>query len=218
MPAIQRVFLAAPTMLLAALVSFLALSTEPARAQNIVDQWASVKPPPPPELKPVTVDPKTTALLMLDFVKPSCNPERGSRCVATLPAVKKLLDEARGKDMLVVYSAYGKLTQKDIVPEVAPNGSEPFVVSSVNKYLRTDLEKILKDKGIQTVITVGTFAHGAVLTTAGASAERGFNVIVPIDGMSFDNLYAEQYTAWHLSNAPGIGNKTTLTKIDMMKF
>ncbi len=188
------------------------------RAANIIDEWASVKPPPAPALKPVTVDTKSTALLMLDFVKPSCNPERGRRCVATLPAVKKLLGEARGKDMTVVYTAYGKLTEKDIVPEVAPTGSEPFVVAFLDKYLRTDLEKILKDKGIQTVITVGTFAHGAVLTTAGASAERGFKVIVPVDGISFDNLYAEQYTAWHLVNAPGFASKMTLTTIDMMKF
>ena len=36
--------------------------------------------------------------------------------------------------------------------------------------------------------------------------------------MSFDNLYAEQYTAWHLANAPVIASKITLTKIDMMKF
>jgi hypothetical protein len=38
----------------------------PARAANIIDEWASVKMPPAPELKPVTLDPKTTALLMLD--------------------------------------------------------------------------------------------------------------------------------------------------------
>jgi len=187
-------------------------------AASIIDEWASVKAPPAPELKPVTVDPKTTALLMVDFVKPSCNPERGRRCIATLPAVKKLLDEARGKGMMVVYTAYGKNTKNDIVPEVAPDGSEPFVVSFLNKYLGSDLEKILKDKGIQTVITVGTFAHGAVLTTASESAERGFKVIVPVDGISFDNLYAEQYTAWHLANAPVIASKITLTSIDMMKF
>jgi len=188
------------------------------RAASISDEWANVKAPPAPALKAVTVDGKTTALLMLDFVKPSCNPDRGKRCVATLPAVKKLLDEARGKGMLVVYSAYGKLTQTDIVPEVAPNGSEPFVVSSLDKYIGTDLEKILKDKGIQTVITVGTFAHGAVLTTASDSALRGFTVIVPLDGMSYDNPYAEQYTAWHLANAPGFASKITLTTVDMVKF
>lgn len=200
------------------LAAAVGLGASTLHAGSIIDEWASVKAPPPPALKPVTVDPKTTALLMLDFVNPSCNPERGKRCVASLPAVKKLLDEARSKGMLVVYTAWGKNTEKDIRPEVAPIGGEPFVVSWLNKYIGTDLEKILKDKGIETVITVGTFAHGSLLTTASDSALRGFKVIVPLDGMSFDNPYAEQYTAWHLANAPVIAGKITLTTIDMMKF
>lgn len=208
--------------LLAVLVSLPALSTEPARAQNIIDEWANVKPPPPPLLKPVTVDPKTTALLVLDLFKQPCNVERNPRCVQSLSVIKKLLDEARGAGMLVVYTAYptasGKPTAKDILPEVAPKVDEPLFVGFLNKYIGTDLEKTLKDKGIQTVIAVGTFAHGAVLATAGASAELGFKVIVPVDGMSSPTLYAEQYTAWHLTNTPIVSSKTTLTKIDMMKF
>jgi len=39
---------------------------------DIIAEWASVKPPAAPELKPVTVDPKTTALLVLDFMKGNC--------------------------------------------------------------------------------------------------------------------------------------------------
>ncbi len=189
---------------------------------SIIDEWATVKPPPPPELKPVTVDPKTTALLVLDLFKQPCNVERNPRCVQSLAAVKKLLDEARGAGMLVVYTVYptpaGKPTAKDILPEVAPKGDEPFFVGLLNKYIGTDLEKTLKDKGIQTVIAVGTFAHGAVLTTAGASAELGFKAIVPVDGISSPTLYAEQYTAWHLTNAPVISGRITLTRIDMIKF
>ena len=45
----------------------------PASAQTVIDEWSSVKAPPAPELKPVTVDPKTTALLVMDFVKQTCN-------------------------------------------------------------------------------------------------------------------------------------------------
>ena len=53
----------------------------PARAANIVDEWANVKTPPAPALKPVTVDPKSTALLLLDFVPhdPNCGPGK-ARC------------------------------------------------------------------------------------------------------------------------------------------
>ena len=43
-----------------------ALGAMPASANDITTEWTSVKPPPAPELKPVTVDPQTTALLVLD--------------------------------------------------------------------------------------------------------------------------------------------------------
>jgi nicotinamidase-related amidase len=84
--------------------------------------------------------------------------------------------------------------------------------------MRTDLEKILKDRGIETVIVMGTAAHGAVLFTASGAALRGMRVIVPVDGMSADPAYPEQYTAWHLANAPAVGARTTLTQFDMIRF
>jgi nicotinamidase-related amidase len=187
-----------------------------ARADDIVTAWASVKAPPAPELKSVTVDPKTTALLMLDFLQANCG--HGRRCTASLPIVKKLLDEARAKNVLVVYTAFGKFSAKDVLPQVAPKGNEPFVVSFLDKYVGTNLDKILKDAGIKTVITVGSAANGAVLGTASASAQRGFNVIIPVDGVSSDDLYAEQSAVWNLAHAPVIAAKDTLTRIDMIKF
>jgi hypothetical protein len=44
------------------------------------------------------------------------------------------------------------------------------------------------------------------------------NVIVPVDGMSSADAFSEQYTAWHLANAPVISPRVTLTKIEMLKF
>src|SRR5438067_11868619 len=43
-----------------------------ARAGDIIAEWASVKPPPVPELKAVSVEGKTTALLILDMMKGNC--------------------------------------------------------------------------------------------------------------------------------------------------
>jgi nicotinamidase-related amidase len=79
-------------------------------------------------------------------------------------------------------------------------------------FLRPILEKILNDKGIKTVVIVGTAAQGAVLNTASQAAFRGLRVIIPVDGMSAENTYFEQYTAYHLANAPGVGQEVTLTK------
>lgn len=82
-------------------------------------------------------------------------------------------------------------------------------MSGPDKFLRTDLEKILKERGIRTVITAGSASHGAVLYTASGAALRGLKVVVPVDGTAADNTYAEQYTAWHLVNAPRVGGQVT---------
>jgi nicotinamidase-related amidase len=79
------------------------------------------------------------------------------------------------------------------------------------------LKNILKEKGIKTVIIVGTAANGAVFGTPIGAAIRKLNIIVPVDGMSA-KLYSEQYIAWHLVNAPGTGRRTTLTQINMIDF
>jgi nicotinamidase-related amidase len=69
-----------------------------------------------------------------------------------------------------------------------------MVKSGPDKFLNTELENILRSKGVKTVAIVGSAAHGAVLYTAGAAAFRGFQVVVPVDGISADATYAEQYT------------------------
>jgi nicotinamidase-related amidase len=198
-------------------VFLLASAAMPVQAGDIIQEWANVKTPPAPELKPVTVDPKTTALLLLDFQKPNCTTR--PRCLASMPAMKKLLGEARAKGMLVVYSNAGKATAADILADVAPASGDPIVRSSVDKFSGTDLEKILKDKGITIVIVNGTAAHGAVLYTGSAAALRKMTVIVPVDGMTSEDLYYEQATAWLLAKGTGgIGQQVTLTRSDIIKF
>jgi nicotinamidase-related amidase len=192
-------------------------SVTPASAQTIIDEWSKVQAPKPPELKAVTLDQKGTALLVLDFVKQTCNTERRPRCLTSLPQVQALLKLARDKGLLVVHSITTAATPADILKDVAPLEGEPMVKSSADKFFKTELEKILNDKGIKTVVVVGTAAHGAVIYTASQAAFRGMQVIVPVDGMSSENTYFEQYTVYHLSNAPGVGQQVTLTKIDMIK-
>ena len=190
----------------------------PAFARTIVDDWSTVQAPPAPVLKPAAVDPKTTALRILDIVRQGCNAERRPRCLDTLPAVHGLLERARGAGVLVGYSLVRGATSADVLPPVAPLGSEPMVTSGTDKFLGTDLEATLKAKGIKTVIILGVVAQGAVLTTATEAALRGFEVVVPVDGVSSDQIYAEQYTAWDLVNAPVIAGHVALTRSDLIQF
>jgi nicotinamidase-related amidase len=198
-------------------LSGLLLLNAPVEAQDIIAEWNSVKTPPAPEIKDVTVDPKTTALLLLDFNKQTCNPERRPRCIASIPKMKKLLDYARSKGIFVVYSLSTGAVPGDIAADLAPMAGDPVVTSGPDKFMGTDLEKILKEKGIKTVIVAGTAANGAVLYTASTAALKGMQVIVPVDGMSAESTYAEQYVAWNLVNAPRISAVTTLTRAERIK-
>ena len=72
------------------------------RAQAVTDQWSSVTIPPAPDVKPVTVDPKTTALLVMDFRTAACTAQTAPRCAAALPHVQTILDAARTHQLFVV--------------------------------------------------------------------------------------------------------------------
>lgn len=186
--------------------------------QTIIDQWSQVRVPDPPALSPVTLDPATTALLILDMQNNLTNATAHPRGNAAVAHIKTLLTAARAHSMLVVYSNTNNATPADIVADLAPLPGDPVVKSTVDKFFRTDLEKILADKGIKTVIVTGTAANGAVLFTATGAAVRGLKVIVPVDGMPSDNPYVEQYVAWHLLNAPGTRAAATLSRSDLIGF
>jgi len=189
-----------------------------ATAATIIDEWSSVSVPPPPEVKPVTIDRSTTALLMLDFNQQTCNMQRRPRCVASIPHVKKLLAAARAAGIPVAFTLGGGGKPSDLPKELEPAAGEPVTLAGVDKFVDTGLESFLKGKGVKTVIVVGTAAHGAVLYTASGAAMRGFKVIAPLDGISADNAYAEQYTAWQLANVPVLSPAMTLTTLDGVKF
>jgi nicotinamidase-related amidase len=218
-------------LLAAAALGMALLYAAPAPAQTIVDEWANIKAPAPPELKPVTLEPKTTALLVMDLIKQTCNENARPRCVASIPKVAKLLAAARASSVTVIYTIIPSAGPNvpvpvigDTLPGVAPKGDEPVITSFVDKFILgnkdTGLEKMLKDKGITTIVAVGTATNGAVLYTSSAAALRGFNVIVPVDGMSGTGqiVYDEQAVAYTLTHAPVLSPKITLTSVDMIKF
>jgi nicotinamidase-related amidase len=214
--------------LLAALAAAIFTYAAPARAETIIDEWSSVKAPPAPTLKSVTLDPKTTALLVIDIIKQTCNMKMRPRCVASIPKVQKLLAEARAKGVYVIYTLFPSPRPatfpnpkiSDYVPELAPKGDEPIVTAFVDKFMLGDkdtgLQKLLKDKGIKTLVPVGVASHNGVLFTSVMASLRGFDVVVPVDGMAGNNAYEDQATDYILTSS--IVYQVTLTSVDMLKF
>ena len=197
-----------------------ALASMAAQAQTLIEEWDQAKFPPAPALKPAKIVPTETALLVMDFTKQTCTAERRKRCADSVPKVVKLVGEARGKGALIIYSvAVPNSVPADILPELKPAAGEQVLPPlGPDKFINSDLEKTLKDKGIKTVVAMGTQAQTSVLHTGATAALKGFKVIVPVDGMSADNVFPEAYTAWHLSTAARISANVTLTRFDMIGF
>ncbi len=200
---------------LAALAAVLSYAV-PSSAETIIDEWNNVKAPPAPKLTSVTVDPKTTALLMLDFLKQNCG--SNPRCVATLPKAQKLLATARAKNMTIIYSLFPGPVISDTLAEVAPKGTEPVVSSFFNKFLNTDLDKLLKDKGIKTVILMGAASDGAILYTGTEAFFHHYQTIIAVDAIAGANAYVDQFSVYQFIVAPVMGGKVALTRTDMIKF
>jgi nicotinamidase-related amidase len=192
------------------------LLAAPAAAQDAVTEWASVAVPPAVEPRAVTAEPATTALLMLDFMNQNCG--RRPRCVASVPRVRALLEQARARNVLVVYSFIANTGAADVMAGLEPRDGEPTVQAGPNKFLGTELQNILRARNIRRVITVGTAANGAVLATASHAAYLGLDVIAPADGISAEGVFPELYTLWHLANAPALAMRTTITRTTMIGF
>ena len=170
-----------------------------AQAQGVVGEWNQVQAPPAPRLREVTIDPAKSVLLVMDFGAANC--AREPRCAADVPHVKTLLDEARMHNMLVVYTGFPGLT---IMSDITRRPDEPLVVGRADKFYHTNLDDILKQHGITTVIACGTVANGAELFTAFGAAARGYHVVVPVDCMPGRSAYAEQTVVWGMANDPGL--------------
>ena len=190
----------------------------PAHATDVVTEWSTIEMPSAPTLNPVTVDPKSTALLLLDFMTENCG--QRPRCVAALPTVKAFHDRARAASMFLAYTlpGDGKIIDEGIAPrrgevvDQRPGGPD--------KFLGDDLDQRLKDHGIKTVIVCGTSAQGVGLGTGTAAAQRGYYVIYPVDCLLSESAFREAYAAWHMAGGgPPVTVKwVTVTRSDMITF
>lgn len=153
----------------------------------------------------VVVNPKTTALIVVDMQNDFVNP--GGALVVqqarqTIPAIQRLLALARQMGMAVFYTQdthdpgdpefpiWGQHVLRgsrgwQIIEELAPRPGERVLPKlRYDGFFGTSLDHELRLKSIQTVIVSGTVANICVLHTAGSAALRGYKIVLPIDAIS----------------------------------
>src|SRR5437588_4879165 len=116
------------TVGMATIAGLLATICTGSHGQTVIDEWAAAKFPAPPALKPATIIPNETALLVMDFTKQTCTNERRPRCARSVAKVLNLVTQARSKGAFIVYSvAVPGSVPADILPELTPAAGEPVL-------------------------------------------------------------------------------------------
>ncbi len=190
---------------------------------DIIDEWDKVVPPPVPELKAVTLNGATTAVIIGDMNQVSClsNP----RCKATLGPISKLAAAGRAAGAMFWYSVGGGPDEKADMLDPGFNPRSESEVERVNgpdKFRGSHLEEKLKARNIKTAIVCGHSFQGVGIGTATGLALRGIEVVIPVDCLASNNPYAtylEQYSVWHLyKSGNGVAPHVTITRSSMVTF
>ena len=178
-----------------------------------------------PDPARVTLDPKTTALIVLDYVEDICNVQPSCKG-QMLPAMIPFLERVRKAGLLVAYGTRER-NMTHWLKEVAPTPADVKIVSTAqDRFYNTDLDKVLKAKGIKTLIMVGWKISGSVTYTSVGAMIRDYTVVVPMDTTSAASSYETTIgfynvlnsgTANH-ANEPLKPKAVTLTRTDMITF
>lgn len=156
-----------------------------------------------PDPVAVEVPVKGAALLVLDITSVICPPR--PTCVTSVPKIAALVKKARDAKVPVIYSQTAT-AGSTYIADIAPQAGDAAVTGRGDKFFGTNLEQILKDKGVETAVVVGSAANGAVLYTTFGLGPRGITVVVAQDGISGDPEFTETLTRWQLLNEPGFAN------------
>lgn len=152
------------------------------------------------------IQPEKTALLVINMTNDLIG---WDGLEALVPRLRKLLDQARKSGMTVIFSSLafcdrgadsgqlgkfwepignGEVLVKgtagvDILPGLAPKADEPVLQRNrYSAFYNSDLDRILRHKGIDTVIIGGYSTNFCCDSTARDANFRDYNVIVLEDG------------------------------------
>jgi nicotinamidase-related amidase len=175
-----------------------------------------------PEPVPATLDPSTTAVLVLDLNARCEDP--GQICGELIPALHDFLPRARNSGAFVVYTVsaqYQGTALERMARGIEPAPGEPVIFpDAFNKFVTGELEAILAARGIRTLVATGSSSNvGVHYTVVSALRDHRYNVVIPMDGMNAGTPYEEEYSLHQLSVLPGgVQSQLTFTRLDLIDF
>jgi nicotinamidase-related amidase len=181
--------------------------------------------PATPDPARVTLDPKTTALMVLDYVEDICSVQPSCKG-QMLPAMTPFMERVRKAGLVVAYGTREQNMTKWL-KEVAPAPNDIKIVNTAqDRFYNTDLDKALKAKGITTLVLTGWKISGSVTYTSVGATLRGYTVVVPVDATSDATDYEIAIGKYQIlnqnsanaTNEPLKPRASTLTRTDLINF
>ena len=184
--------------------------------------WAAQEGPNRPEPKPLNLDSKSTAILVLDLNARCDDPKQV--CSKITAPLGNFLDKARAAAVPIIYtvSAAGKgkplgqlaapLRRKESESVIYPDGFD--------KFFGGELQAFLKDKGAKTLIITGSSTNAAVLYTATTAARMyRYSIVIPMDGVNAVTRYEHEYAIYQFTVLPSEANKLfQFTNLSLISF
>ena len=208
---------------LAVALSFGEAEAQP--ANSAAPKMVTLQMPAIPDPARVTLDPKTTALIVLDYVENICNRQANCR-TKMVPAMTPFMERVRKAGLTVAYGTRAG-RQNEWLKEVAPAPGDIRVNNTAqDRFYATDLDKELKAKGIKTLIVVGWKVSGSVTYTSVGAMVHGYTVVVPVDTTAAATDYETTIGFYNVLNSgnENRGNEplkpkaVTLSRTDMITF
>jgi len=143
--------------------TLLLMATTSTTLALMVGLVAAQQVPPSPAPVALSLDPGTTALLVLDVTTQTCSPQ--PNCLEMVPRIAALLATARAAGVYVVYST--PATQPPILPEVAPANGDPVVPGlGQDRFFDTALDEFVESGflAVQEPLHQSFVSHRASMT------------------------------------------------------
>jgi nicotinamidase-related amidase len=189
------------------------------------DALLTLQMPQSPNPVAVVLDAATTALLVFDIVDPICT--RQPNCTEKMvPAIASLLGKARKAGVTVAYGTRAPTMSKWLLEVLPVPGDIKIESQAQDRFYNTDLDQMLKAKGITTLILTGWKVSGSVTYTSVGATLRGYTVVVPIDttldGTDYE-IAIGRYQILHqnssnATNEPLKNRASTLSRTDLITF
>ena len=175
-----------------------------------------------PEAKPIALDGKSTAILVLD-VSARCHDPKQT-CNKLAPVLGEFLEKARASSVPIIYSvsASAKGTPLGEVASPLKRRDNETVVypDAFDKFTGGELQALLKGLGAKTLVITGASTNSAVLYTATTAARmHRYNVVIPMDGVVAASKYEQEYSIHQFTVLPSEANKLfQFTNISLITF